>query len=155
MSTTTATAALDLTCPTCHGTARYKRYSAMGNSMVRCPMCKGRKVITAAQWLRAFRAEPRTITRAQAIVSCAFAMGIDPRTGGDAYGSYVGNYEIASNGVAGLIVDMEECGITDVMERFLTRWNGFAIEGHRRELAQMLPEVRAARAIVRAAKRAA
>ena len=151
MCTTTATKPAARTCPNCHGTGKIRQYSAMSSFDVRCRLCAGRGKVGAAAWLAAFRAAPSKLSREEAIARAAQAIGMDHRTGGDLYGSYVGDYQIAPNGLAGLVVDMEECGHRTVLARFLARWNEYAIPGHRAELVAMVAEVRAARAEVRAA----
>lgn len=138
------------TCPICNGTGLYRQYRALGAWNERCGCCKGRKVVSLAKWLKSYSATPETLTRAQAIARCAVALGLDPHTGRVGYGNDSTDYEIAPNGVAGLVVDCDECGHTDVLARFLARWTEKACEGHRTELVAMVAEVRAARQALRA-----
>lgn len=152
MCTTTATkTATARECPNCGGTGRHTHYSALGNSTGRCPMCKGKKTVTAKQWLTAFRAMPRTLTREDAIAECAAAIGMDWRTGGDLYGSYVGDIRGDGNGDAGLVVDMEESGLHTVCARYLAKRASLAQPWATERLAAMVEQVRAARAEMRGA----
>lgn len=141
MSTTAAR-----TCPLCNGTGLYRHFDAFGGFNRRCGMCKGRKTVTAAAWLRAFRAEPRaTFTRADAVAwGCTF-LGLNR----DGTTDETITYEIPENGVAGFVVDCEEHGHGDIAERFVARYA--EVGGvHAKGLAPFVAEVRAARAEMRA-----
>ncbi len=135
------------TCPHCNGTAIIRHFDAFGGYNKRCGACKGRKVVSAAKWLAAFRALPQTLSRGEAIARCVVALGLHA----DGSRDETRSYETAPNGVAGLVVDCEESGHHDVIARFLARWNALACEGHRADLASMVAEVRETRAMLRQA----
>ncbi len=122
MNTTTAAtkpAAKTFCCMICKGTGLYRQFGHGRAWNARCPSCKGAKMVSAAKWLRSVHGAARPeMTREAAIATACMYLGLcadgteDPTaTGG--WHPY--------DGLAGLLVDCEDRGWTDLAERTIAR----------------------------------
>ena len=111
MTTTTT----DRACPICQN-GRVKHYrSGFATQMVRCGCCKGTARVSAAAWLKAFRAMPRTMaTRRDAIERACGYLG---RHSDGTVDATRGGCEILENGFGGMIADLRAQGFGDVADR--------------------------------------
>lgn len=87
--------------------------SGFPTQLVRCGLCRGTGRITAATWLRMFRAAPRPpMSRGQAIATACDFLGRSLNGRRKERGC-----EILENGVGGFVADLRAQGFGDVADR--------------------------------------
>jgi len=117
MNTTTATKTI--TCTVCRGTGRYQQFGHGRSWLDRCPCCKGAKMVSPAKWLRSVRGMPlAALTRASAISTACMYLGVLPSGEQDPVRSGPMH---PRDGLAGLLVDCEDRGWTDLVDRTIAR----------------------------------
>ena len=122
MNTTTATtkpAAKTFTCRICNGSGRYQQFGHGRSWFDRCGSCKGAKVVSAAKLLKQLRAEPRAgMERKEFVGLVAWFLGLD-ENGNDLV--EIPPVVVPEGGFAGVLVDCEERGWSDIVDRAAVR----------------------------------
>jgi hypothetical protein len=107
--------------------------------------------VSAAVWLKSFCAEPRQLTRREAIDRCTLALGLNRDGSRDLTSSGVWS---AENGAAGLVADLEEAGYGDILLRYLSALKRASGSAQIATLLDLVIGVRAARAEMSTSKAA-
>ena len=149
MNTSTATtkpAAKTFACMICKGSGRYQQFGHGRSWFDRCPCCKGAKVVSAAKWLRSAPGMPANRTREVAIAAACGCLGLFADGTQDPTASGVWH---PFDGLAGLMVDCEDAGWTDLVDRTIDR----ASKSYTKP-AEWAASCRAAMALIREARAA-